>query len=307
MAPSPASDTGALRATELAASVDAFLAFCRIEKGLAPNSLSAYGRDLRHFSAWCSELETVDLPEIRRYLDTLVMQGLSARSRARKLSALRNFYDYLLREGRIGADPVRLLPLPRQESTLPKFLSTKQVDDLLAAPEPGTPRGLRDRAMLQVLYATGVRVSELCGMQLSALSLDMGVVRVMGKGRKERMVPLGSEAVRAVREYLSAGRPILLEGRATPALFVTARGGPLTRQGFWKLLKEYGKQAGIWNSLSPHVLRHSFATHLLERGADLRSLQTMLGHADISTTQIYTHVLRERLRSVVEQYHPRSR
>jgi len=247
-----------------------------------------------------------DLVTVQAYLDTLYRDGLSPRSIARRLTSIRSLYDFLLREGRIQSDPVRLLPLPRQQSTLPTFLSAEQVDKLLCAPEADTPKGLRDRAMLQFLYATGVRVTELCHIEVSAVNADLGVVRVFGKGRKERMIPLGSEAIRAVISYATSGRPALLKGRASRYLFVTSQGGAMTRQGFWKLLKEYGKQVGMWQKLTPHVVRHSFATHLLERGADLRSLQTMLGHADISTTQIYTHVLRERLRTVLQEFHPRA-
>ncbi len=311
-----ASPTGgapdAIPAAALAASVDAFLGFCRLEKGLTKNSLDAYRRDLSGFAGFCRERESVgdatatSVQLVQRYLDHLYARGLAARSVARQLTAIRNLYDFLLREGRINSDPVRLLPLPRREQTLPKFLSPAQVDALLAAPSGDEPRGLRDRAMLQFLYATGVRVSELCGMELAAANLELGVVRVMGKGRKERMIPLGRDAVQAVSRYLTSGRPGLLNGRSSRALFVTSRAEAMTRQGFWKLLRQYGKHAGIWHNLSPHVVRHSFATHLLERGADLRSLQAMLGHADISTTQIYTHVLRERLRSVLTQYHPRA-
>jgi integrase/recombinase XerD len=289
-----------------AGSPDAFLAYCRIEKGLAPNTLQAYAYDLQHFSAFAAEADTPASVTVQAYIDSLYRGGMSPRSVARRLTSLRLFYGFLLAEGRIAEDPVRLLPLPRQWKTLPKYLSTDQVDALLRAPDPSTPKGLRDRAMLQFLYATGVRVTELCTVELSALKLDIGVVRVFGKGRKERMVPVGSEALEWIREYLAKGRPSILDGRASRYLFVTSRGGAMTRQGFWKLLKEYGKSCGIWHNLSPHVLRHSFATHLLERGADLRSLQTMLGHADISTTEIYTHVLQERLRNVVQQFHPRA-
>jgi integrase/recombinase XerD len=293
-------------ATVVAAATESFLAFCRLEKGLAQNTLLAYGRDLRHFAGFCASSGEVSTTAVQHYLDSLYSAGLSPRSVARKLTAIRSFFDFLLREGRIDSDPVRLLSMPRQWKTLPKFLSVGQVDALLLAPDSSEPRGIRDRAMLQFLYATGVRVSELCSVELAAVNLDMGVVRVLGKGRKERMVPLGAAAVLAVRDYLAAARPALLKGRSSRYLFVTARGGKMTRQGFWKLLKGYGKAVGIWHNLTPHVVRHSFATHLLERGADLRSLQVMLGHADITTTQIYTHVLRERLRHVVSQFHSRA-
>ena len=294
-------------AGRLPAAVDAFLSFCRLEKGLAPNSLDAYRRDLRHFSAWCAEQKAdADPAAIQQYLDFLRTNGISARSIARKLTTLRGLFRFLQSEGRIEADPVRLLASPRQWSTLPKYLNITQVDALLAAPAADSARGLRDRAMLQFLYATGVRVSELCSTELVAVNLNLGVVRVMGKGRKERLVPLGGEAIRALSGYLQSARAELLAGRVSSALFVTSRGEPMTRQGFWKLLRNYGRAVGIWRALSPHVVRHSFATHLLERGADLRSLQVMLGHADISTTQIYTHVVRERLREIMAKHHPRA-
>jgi integrase/recombinase XerD len=189
--------------------------------------------------------------------------------------------------------------------TLPKYLTLNQIDTLLNVPDRAAPRGLRDRAMVHLLYATGVRVSELCGLETAGLNLELGLVKVNGKGGKERVVPIGKEAVKVLQEYLGSGRASLLKSRKSRYVFVTVRGGRLTRQAFWKLLKQYGKVAGVWQKLTPHVLRHSFATHLLERGADLRSLQTMLGHADISTTQIYTHVLKERLRAAVDQFHPR--
>jgi integrase/recombinase XerD len=290
----------------LAPSTDSFLCYCRTEKGLAQNSLLAYERDLRHFAEFCSDFQQVDTGSIQRYLDSLYRAGISPRSVARKLTAIRCLFDFLLREGRIDSDSVRLMPMPRQWSSLPKFLTFGQVDQLLEAPPVDNPRGQRDRAMLHVLYATGVRVSELCSIELNSLNLDVGYIRVMGKGRKERIVPLGKQAVQAVSAYMASGRPAILDGRASRYLFVTLRGSRMTRQGFWKLLKQHGKEAGIWHNVTPHVVRHSFATHLLERGADLRSLQVMLGHADISTTQIYTHVLRERLRHIVLQHHPRA-
>jgi integrase/recombinase XerD len=300
------SAAGPLSGVGLTASVDSFLAYCRIEKGLAQNSILAYSRDLRHFAEFCDNLPDVDAPAVQRYLDSLYRAGMSPRSIARKLTAIRGLFDFLLREGRTDSDFVRLMPMPRQWSTLPKFLTPPQVDTLLAAPPADTPRGLRDRAMFQFLYATGVRVSELCSVESNAVNLDLGYVRVFGKGRKERMIPLGKEAIATLSVYLRSARGELLSGRPSRYLFVTSRGGRMTRQGFWKLLKQHGKTVGIWHKLTPHVVRHSFATHLLERGADLRSLQVMLGHADISTTQIYTHVLRERLRQIVVEHHPRA-
>jgi integrase/recombinase XerD len=282
------------------------LHFCRVEKGLAANTLSAYSTDLERFVEFCANQNPGDTRVIQAYLDSLYAAKLSPRSIARRLTTLRNFYAFLMREGHIGTDPVSVIAAPRQWQTLPKYLSTEQVDLLLNAPDCGKPSGLRDKAMLEFLYATGVRVSELCTTELAGLSLDMGVVRISGKGRKERLVPIGRSAVQAVAAYLTSGRPALLKGRTSPHVFVSAQGRCLTRQAFWKLLKGYGKKAGIWQRLTPHVVRHSFATHLLEGGADLRSVQAMLGHADITTTQIYTHVLKSRLRSTVDRHHPRA-
>lgn len=290
-----------------AGSIESFLAYCRVEKGLASNTLSAYASDLADFAAFCVGRSGALAELTQQYLDTEYAAGLSPRSIARRLTALRMLFDFLLREGRISEDPTRLLSSPRQWTRLPKYLSAAQVEALLRAPGSDSPRALRDTAMLEFLYATGVRVSELCALEVSGLNLDLGVVRVFGKGRKERMIPVGRSAALALQKYLAEGRPAILKGRASRFVFVTARGGAMTRQHFWAMLKEYGKRAGIWHNLTPHVVRHSFATHLLERGADLRSIQTMLGHADISTTEIYTHVLQERLRNVVEQFHPRAK
>ena len=290
----------------LAAWMESFLDFCRIEKGLADNSLQAYRRDLTAFAEFCPPQDVANPEAIRRHLDQLYAAGLSARSISRHLASLRNFYQFLLREGKVNSDPVSTVPMPRQWKTLPKYLSTEQIDALLRAPDIAKPTGLRDRAMLEFLYATGLRVTELCQVELAGLTLDYGVVRVMGKGSKERMVPVGKSALAAVNEYLETGRPALLKGRGSKYLFVTARGSCMTRKNFWKLLVAYGKQVGIWRKLTPHVIRHSFATHLLEGGADLRSVQTMLGHADIGTTQIYTHVMKSRLRSTVDKHHPRA-
>jgi integrase/recombinase XerD len=286
---------------------DAFLNFCRVEKGLSSQTLDAYSTDLKRFISFLGE--AAELPgtaRLRPYLDHLYQTGLSPRSIARHLTTLRNFYRYLLGEGLVDADPTAHLGLPKQWHTIPKFLNLEEIDRILAAMDVSRPTGLRDRAMLELLYATGLRVSELCRVGVNDLNSAMGVVRVTGKGNKQRLVPVGKEALRAIEAWLRDGRAGLLKGRASRYLFVTARGGCLTRQAFWKLLVAHGRKAGIFHGLTPHVLRHSFATHLLEGGADLRSVQAMLGHADISTTQIYTHVMRSRLRQTVDMHHPRA-
>ncbi|MGI8742443.1 MAG: site-specific tyrosine recombinase XerD [Bryobacteraceae bacterium] len=294
--------------------IGAFLNYCRVEKGLAANSLDAYSLDLERFHQFIvtqpgertTSYETAGGGLLREYIDSLYRAGLASRSISRHLTTLRSFYRFLLAQGTIAHDPVSLLVPPKQWRNLPKYLSKQQVNDLVQAPEVGKPTGLRDRAMLEFLYATGLRVSELCSVRVSDLELNLGYVRVTGKGNKQRIVPVGKAALREIERYLGEGRPKLLGGRPCSHLFVTARGGPLTRQAFWKLLARHGKKAGIFQSLTPHVIRHSFATHLLEGGADLRSLQTMLGHADIATTQIYTHVMRSRLRDTVDNHHPRA-
>jgi integrase/recombinase XerD len=287
-----------------------YLDFCRVEKGLAANSLAAYRRDLARLAGFLAArgtpVERATPDDLRAFVDSLYADEMSGRSVARYLSAVRRFYLYLLDRGAIREDPAADLSSPTAWKTLPKFLTLDEVDRLLAAPAPDTPRGGRDRAMLQLLYATGLRVSELIAVERAHLNLEMGVVRTRGKGDKQRLVPVGKEALRAIEDYIERHRPLLLGRRASPCLFVTARGVAMTRQAFWKLLKRYGLEAKILKNLTPHVLRHSFATHLLERGADLRSVQMMLGHADISSTQIYTHVLRERLRAVYDSHHPRS-
>jgi integrase/recombinase XerD len=285
----------------------AFLNFCRIEKGLASQTLEAYSSDLSRFSAFFgADAGLPGTEEIRHYLDHLTSSGLGGRSVGRHLTTLRNFYGFLLREGLAGRDPTEHLRSPKQWQTIPKFLNLEEIEKLIGAPDTTRPTGLRDRAMLELLYASGLRVSELCHVGMSDLNRELGVLRTMGKGNKQRLVPVGKEAVRAVEDYLRDGRRPLLKGRASRYLFITARGGCLTRQAFWKLLAGYGRKVGIFHGLTPHVLRHSFATHLLEGGADLRSVQVMLGHADISTTQIYTHVMRSRLRNTVEKHHPRA-
>jgi integrase/recombinase XerD len=287
--------------------VSAFLNFCRLEKGLAANSLDAYSADLSRFIEFFkSPAAPTDTESLRRYLDHLYQSGLGNRSVARHLTTLRNFYSFLLRENQVEDDPTEHLRPARQWQTIPKFLNLEEINRLIDAPDPTRSTGLRDRAMMQLLYATGLRVSELCRVALADLNTTMGVVKTTGKGNKQRLVPVGAPAIQAAEEYLRTARPALLKGRASKYLFITARGGPMTRQSFWTLLAGYGKKAGIFRGLTPHVLRHSFATHLLEGGADLRSVQVMLGHADISTTQIYTHVMRSRLRDTVEKHHPRA-
>lgn len=290
-------------------SLTEFLNFCRIERGLSINSLEAYKADLQKMEDFCARRKYSDIPDasiLRSHIDALYQAGLGSRSVARHLSTLRNFYKFLLREGRIATDPTELLGSPKQWQTIPKFLNLEEIDRLIQAPDTSRPTGLRDNAMIELLYATGLRVSELCRLGVSDVHLDLGVLRATGKGSKQRMVPVGKEALAAVRSYLETARPAILKGRPSRYLFVTSRGGCLTRQAFWKLLRAHGRKAGIFQHLTPHVVRHSFATHLLEGGADLRSVQTMLGHADISTTQIYTHVMRSRLRKTVDQHHPRA-
>jgi integrase/recombinase XerD len=291
----------------LSARITSFLDFCRVEKGLAANTIDSYQLDLARFAQFLKGDDTIpDTERVRQYIDSLYRAGLSSRSIARHLTTLRGFYTFLLEQGAVDFDPTSLLTSPRQWATIPKYLNKKQIEDIIGAPDGSKPTGLRDRAMLEFLYATGLRVSELCKVRVSELERDLGFVRITGKGNKQRIVPVGRTALSAVTTYLDTGRPQLLKGRGSPYLFVTGRGGPMTRQAFWKLLAGYGKKAGIFRNLTPHVIRHSFATHLLEGGADLRSVQTMLGHADISTTQIYTHVMRSRLRQTVDEHHPRA-
>ena len=291
------------------ARIQAFVDYCRIEKGLASNTVMAYQSDLSRFSAFTASRDNDDPPgveQVRGYLDHLHEAGLSSRSIARHLTALRGFYSFMLREEKTDNDPTAAIPLPRQWKNLPKYLTIQEINRLFEAPNMEKPTGVRDRAMMEMLYATGLRVSELCRLQVKDLDLDLGIVRVLGKGNKQRIVPVGRSALSAITGYLNEARIELLHGRGSPYLFITARGGNLSRQGFWKLLAGYGRQAGILQKLTPHVVRHSFATHLLEGGADLRSVQTLLGHEDISTTQIYTHVMRSRLQMTVDKHHPRA-
>jgi integrase/recombinase XerD len=291
----------------ISAHIVSFLDFCRIEKGLSRTTIAAYRADLQRFASSLRPRDQLASPEpVRRYVDSLYQAGMASRSIARHITTLRNLYAHLIEKGVVDADPTAHLVAPRQWQSLPKYLNKQQIDGLLGTCDLTKPRGLRDRAMLELLYATGLRVSELCGVRVSELETNLGIVRVVGKGNKHRIVPVGKSALQAVEQYLAGGRASLLKGRPSPFLFVTSRGSAMTRQAFWQLLAGYGKRAGIFHDLTPHVLRHTFATHLLEGGADLRSLQSMLGHADISTTQIYTHVVRSRLRRTVDEHHPRA-
>lgn len=291
--------------------IEDYLDYLGLERGLAENTLESYGRDLRQFSRFVSahcakSWETLDRSQILLYLDSLKRQGKSAATVSRSLASIRSFFRFLNREGTLPADPAAHLDTPKIEKRLPRVLSTSEVETLLFRPALSTPSALRDRAMLEVLYATGIRVSELVSLQVADVNLSAGFIKCTGKGGKERMVPLGSVAIKAVDSYLVMGRPQLIRSREVRSLFVNHHGRQMTRQGFWKLLKKRVRETGMEADVSPHTLRHSFATHLLENGADLRAVQEMLGHADISTTQIYTHVTRTRLREIYDKAHPRA-
>ena len=290
--------------------VDAYLDYARVEKGLAANSISNYQRDLNQFGKFLSgrgkSLAGANRDEVRAFLASLYARGLSAQSVARHLISVRSFFRFLIKEDRVQSDPTTDVDSPKLEQRLPRYLSAGEVETLLGQPDISTPRGLRDRAMLEVLYATGMRVSELVNLRCSDFESSLGVVRCLGKGSKERLIPVGKSALRAVEAYWQGGRPAMCKNGQKPFLFLNPRGKPLTRVGFWKILAAYGRQAGFSIPLTPHLVRHSFATHLLERGADLRSIQLMLGHSDISTTQIYTHVLKQRLKQVYQSHHPRA-
>lgn len=290
--------------------IDRFLEHLVIERGLAQNSLEAYRRDLARYATYLKgrpkQATALDRVEVPRYLLVLREAGLSPRSVSRHLSVIRQFHRFLVREGHATEDPTAHLESPRPWRRLPTVLSSEEVDRLLAPREATSPQALRDQAMLEVIYASGLRVSELVGLRLADLDLTVGVVRVLGKGDKERLVPVGDVAVGSLRAYLTHGRPRLEKRRASPHLFIGRHGHGLTRQMFWQLLKRYVGAAGIMKRVTPHTLRHSFATHLLERGADLRSVQMMLGHADIGTTQIYTHLSRAHLKAIYDKHHPRA-
>tara|TARA_Y100000588_G_C14271288_1_gene932430 strand:- start:2836 stop:3753 length:918 start_codon:yes stop_codon:yes gene_type:complete len=290
--------------------IQEYIDFCRVEKGLSKNTLIAYQRDLFRLDTFCTRHSygIVDVvPEhLDKFINSLHREKLSERSIARHTASIRNFYTYLLQEKIVTLNPAEKLKSPKLPAQLPKFLNLQEIDILLAAPPTNTPLGTRDRAMLQLLYATGLRVSELVTVELTNLDSELGILRVTGKGGKQRIVPVGRDALDAINTYLEQNRNLILNNRHSGYLFVTSRGSHMTRQAFWHRLRHYGLKSQIYKKLTPHILRHSFATHLLERGADLRSLQLLLGHSDISTTQIYTHVLRQRLRTVYDQHHPRS-
>jgi integrase/recombinase XerD len=286
--------------------VERFLDALWLESGLSRNTLTAYRSDLEGLAVWLQASPvTATRDQLQDYLADRVRQGAQPRTSARLLSSLRRFYRFLLREEMIAVDPSALLESPRLGRPLPKALTEELVEKLLAAPPSDSPLGLRDRAMLETLYATGLRVSELVTLALTQLNLQAGVVKVIGKGNKERLVPLGEEAMEWLQRYLTNARPLLLRRKTSEALFPTSRGTPMTRQAFWHNIKRYARAAGIETNLSPHTLRHAFATHLLNHGADLRVVQMLLGHADLSTTQIYTQVARERLKQLHAQHHPR--
>jgi len=298
---------------EISATIASFLTHILVEKGLSANTVSAYRRDLEKFDAFTKKrkvsMESVSRDDLVDFLADLYRQKLESRTVARHLVTLRNFFRFAQSHEMISSDPAINLESPKIRRNLPGYLRLEEVEKLLEQPDAKTPTGVRDRAMLEVLYSTGLRVSELISLGVSDLDSKVGCVRCTGKGDKERIVPVGKKALGIVDKYLRDGRPELVrqaKAAANPALFVNRRGSALSRVGVWKILSAYGRKAGLRVALTPHMLRHSFATHLLERGADLRSVQLMLGHADISTTQIYTHVVEERLKQIYRAHHPRA-
>ncbi len=295
--------------------IHVFLSYLRVEKGLAQNTILAYGRDLKRFAEFLRKrhkqrMEDVTREDVVDFLSSLYKGKLDSRSVARYLVSLRGLYKFGMMEGRVETDPTENLESPKVRSSLPTYLRVEEVDKLLQAPNLATPIGLRDRAMLEVLYSTGLRVSELLNLRISDIDMRIGCVRCIGKGDKERLVPIGRKAIEAVEQYLAQARPKFARPSSPPphnqSLFLTSIGRRLSRVSIWKILHDYGTRLGLRGRLTPHKLRHSFATHLLEGGADLRSVQLMLGHADISTTQIYTHVVEERLKQIYKAHHPRA-
>jgi len=291
-------------------SLDRFLHYLIVEKGLSKNTIEAYSHGLNRFLNYLrgkgtEEVREISKLDIREFLLFLKRKGLSSKTLARNLVSIRVFLRFLTEESILSANPAEEIESPKTAKTLPEILSLEEVETLLEQPDPQIPQGMRDRAMLEMLYATGMRVSELTRLQVNHVHLDAGYVLVYGKGSKERIVPIGNEAIEWARRYMGETRERLLKKRESPFLFVNRSGKPMSRQYFWKSIKAYGRRAGIRKRITPHLLRHSFASHLLERGADLRSVQLMLGHADISSTQIYTHVTGERLKKIHQRYHPR--
>jgi integrase/recombinase XerD len=293
-----------------AAVIDTYLTYLRDVRRMSPNTLESYARDLASLAAFADRrtmpVEALTRRDLEAFVRDLMSSGLSPRSVARAVACVRGFYKFVAVEQKMPENPADDLRAPRAWPALPKFLSLEEVDRLLEQPDVARPLGLRDKALIELLYATGLRVSELISLRAGDLNMDEGYLTCVGKGDKQRIVPMGQQASDWVRRYMREGRPAIVKKKSSPWLFVNARGGALSRVGFWKVLKGYGLAAGVSRDLSPHVLRHSFATHLLDRGADLRMIQVMLGHADLSTTQIYTHVLEARLKAVYERFHPRN-
>lgn len=291
--------------------LQSFIHYLTVEKGLSKNTLESYKRDLKQFIAYLRKSEQSKIEEISRqnivsYLMVLREQGKATSTISRSMASIRAFFQFLLRDQKIISDPSIHLETPKIERRLPKVLSIAEVEELLQAPQSSTAFGQRDRAMLELLYATGIRVSELISLSLEDVHLQMGFVKCLGKGSKERVIPLGRVAIESLEQYIQVGRHKLDKKKRSKALFLNHHGNPISRQGFWKIIKKHAKDAGIEKDIMPHTIRHSFATHLLENGADLRSVQEMLGHADISTTQIYTHVTKTRLKDVYSKAHPRA-
>jgi integrase/recombinase XerD len=299
----------------LEATIHVFLSYLRVEKSLATNTILAYGRDLKRFSEFLrkrqkNKMEDVTREDVVDFLSNLYKEKMDSRSVARYLVSLRGLYKFAMMENMVTTDPTENLESPKVRSSLPTYLRVEEINKLLEAPNLSTPIGLRDRAMLEILYSTGLRVSELLNLRITDVDMRVGCVRCIGKGDKERLVPIGRKAIEAIQQYLAHGRPKFARPASLPphsqALLLTSIGRRLSRVSIWKIMHDYGVRLGLRGRLTPHKLRHSFATHLLERGADLRSVQLMLGHADISTTQIYTHVVEERLKEIYKAHHPRA-
>ena len=295
---------------ELEAQIRSFLNYLRVEKGLSDNTMYAYQRDMMKFAEFAAK-QKVTLAQVERahvvdFLRSLYLKKLDSRSVARHLVTIRHFFRFCFAEGLIQEDPAANVQSPKFRQSLPEFLSLAEVDRLLAQPDANSTIGLRDKAMIELLYSTGLRVSELCGLKTQDIQMDLGCLRCIGKGNKERLVPVGKRALQGVQEYVTKSRPQILGKQTSSFLFPSRTGRAINRIVFWKILGTYGRKAGLRKALTPHMLRHSFATHLLDRGADLRSVQMMLGHADIATTQIYTHVVEERLKQVYKEHHPRA-